>query len=36
MTVGHEGGWILKSSATPEVFEEGLGGCFIAEAFSGG
>ena len=20
--------WILKSSATPEVFEEGLGGCF--------
>ena len=21
--------WILKSSATPEVLEEGLGGCFI-------
>jgi len=31
-----ETGWILKSSATPEVLEEGLGGCFIAEAFSGG
>ncbi len=28
--------WILKSSATPEVFEEGLGGCFVAETFSGG
>jgi len=28
--------WILKSSATPEVFDEGLGGCFIAETFSGG
>ena len=27
--------WILKSSATPEVFEEGLGGCFVAETFSG-
>ena len=28
--------WILKSSAAPEVFEERLGGCFVAEAFSRG
>jgi hypothetical protein len=27
--------WILTSSATPEVFKERLGGCFVAEAFSG-
>ena len=27
--------WILKSSATSEVFKEGLGGCFVAKAFSG-
>jgi hypothetical protein len=30
-----EGGWILRSSATLEVFEEGLGGRFVTEAFSG-
>lgn len=29
------GGWILRSSATLEVFEEGLGGRFVTEAFSG-
>jgi hypothetical protein len=28
-------GWILRSSATLEVFEEGLGGRFVTEAFSG-
>ncbi len=33
---GSSPGWILKSSATPEVFEEGFGGCFVAETFSGG
>ena len=27
--------WIYRSSATPEVFEEGFSGCFEAEAFSG-
>ncbi len=28
-------GWILRSSATLEVFEERLGGCFVSETFSG-
>ena len=32
----HRRRWILKSSAAPEVFEERLGGCFVAEAFSRG
>ncbi len=30
-----EGGWILTSSATPDVFKECLGGSFVSEAFSG-
>ncbi len=28
-------GWILTSSATPDVFKECLGGSFVSEAFSG-
>ena len=28
-------GWIHRSSAAPEVFEEGFSGCFEAEGFSG-
>jgi hypothetical protein len=27
--------WIHRSSAAPEVFEEGFSGCFEAEGFSG-
>ena len=35
LPAGIEAGWILTSSATPDVFKECLGGSFVSEAFSG-